>query len=237
MSALMAESTDSAPVRSRRQVLASLLYRSRLIAGLSMMRSALVRDFASLPITGCCRSTTRMRLISIWSWSVLRSRTFASRYRLLKRRFSPIRFRDLIDAFGTGRPLPPRPVILTFDDGYDDNYRIAFPIFRELGVPATFFVSTGHIESGLPYSYDWFVYMMFRADAGRLRIANWTSIWSYLVARVRRALANEILDRMKWLDAAAQRASSLDSRRNGTCRAAGKSRLLPDDLGSVARNA
>jgi len=36
-------------------------------------------------------------------------------------------------------------VVITFDDGYSDNVLEALPILEELQVPATFFISTGHI--------------------------------------------------------------------------------------------
>jgi peptidoglycan/xylan/chitin deacetylase (PgdA/CDA1 family) len=43
---------------------------------------------------------------------------------------------------GAGRPL----VAITFDDGYEDNYTHAFPLLRERGLAATFFVTVGLVE-------------------------------------------------------------------------------------------
>jgi len=44
-----------------------------------------------------------------------------------------------------GRPLPPRAVALTFDDGYRDQLGLAVPILRGFGMPATFFLVTGFL--------------------------------------------------------------------------------------------
>ncbi|MEK7519648.1 MAG: polysaccharide deacetylase family protein [Patescibacteria group bacterium] len=37
--------------------------------------------------------------------------------------------------------LPPRSVVITFDDGYQDNYTNAFPVLRQYRFPATIFVN------------------------------------------------------------------------------------------------
>lgn len=41
-------------------------------------------------------------------------------------------------------------ICLTFDDGYQDNYDIAYPILKELGVPFTIYVTTGFIDNRVP---------------------------------------------------------------------------------------
>lgn len=132
---------------------------------------------------------------------------FRAQLALIRRHCAPLRFDELIDHLDRGRPLPPRAVLITFDDGYDDNYRHAYPLLREAGLSAMFFVSTGHIDSGQPYLYDWLVHMLsvtpaMALDLPELRLQ--AAVPAGLSAR--RALAAHVLDRMKTLDADAQRA-------------------------------
>jgi peptidoglycan/xylan/chitin deacetylase (PgdA/CDA1 family) len=48
-----------------------------------------------------------------------------------------------MEALRAGGPLPSRAVALTFDDGYEDNLRLAVPLLEELRLPATFFLVPG----------------------------------------------------------------------------------------------
>lgn len=43
-----------------------------------------------------------------------------------------------------------RFVCVTFDDGYRDNYTLAYPLLKRLGVPFTVYVTTGFIDNRLP---------------------------------------------------------------------------------------
>jgi peptidoglycan/xylan/chitin deacetylase (PgdA/CDA1 family) len=123
----------------------------------------------------------------------------------IKQRFRPMRLSDVLAALNAGKALPADAVVVTFDDGYDDNYRIAFPILRELGIPATFFVSTGHIDSGRPFLYDWLVHMILRSTAPRLVLPELSIDVPLSPARQeRRTLATSVLSNMKNLDAIGQ---------------------------------
>ena len=50
--------------------------------------------------------------------------------------------------------LPPKPVIITIDDGYKSTYTLAYPILRKYNFPATLFVYTDFIEKN-QYSLTW----------------------------------------------------------------------------------
>ncbi len=53
---------------------------------------------------------------------------------------------DIIAKGRTGQPF----VCLTFDDGYQDNYDIAYPILKQMDVPFAIYVTTGFIDNRLP---------------------------------------------------------------------------------------
>lgn len=53
----------------------------------------------------------------------------------------------LINFLDTGAKLPSKPVVITFDDGYEDNYLSMYPILRKFGFKATIFTITGLVEN------------------------------------------------------------------------------------------
>ena len=56
---------------------------------------------------------------------------------------------EAVTRLSAGR-LPPRSVVLTFDDGYFDFMARAWPLLRRFGYPATVYVTTGRVEHKLP---------------------------------------------------------------------------------------
>lgn len=69
--------------------------------------------------------------------------------------FSTITFEDLSRAIVDKQVLPDKPVIITIDDGYRDNYENAFPVLQEYGLTATIFLLTDPIDQGNPNYLTW----------------------------------------------------------------------------------
>ncbi|AQW49776.1 polysaccharide deacetylase [Streptomyces hygroscopicus] len=72
---------------------------------------------------------------------------FAEQMALLgERGFTPISCVRLADAWRGGPALPPRPVVVTFDDGYEGVHRHALPVLAHHGFEATLFAATGWLR-------------------------------------------------------------------------------------------
>ena len=56
-----------------------------------------------------------------------------------------VSFSDLENYFRDGKPLPIHPIVISFDDGWSDQYTYAFPILEKYHYTATFFVFTNPI--------------------------------------------------------------------------------------------
>jgi peptidoglycan/xylan/chitin deacetylase (PgdA/CDA1 family) len=79
---------------------------------------------------------------------------FRAMIRNLRQHYRPISLSALLDFVERGRIWPPRTVVVTFDDGYLDNYEHAAPILAEYGVPAAFFVAVGAMGTECVMPWD-----------------------------------------------------------------------------------
>lgn len=60
---------------------------------------------------------------------------------------------DLLDAWASGKTLPAKPVVITFDDGHEEIYKNVFPILQKYNLRATVFLVTDHV--GMPEYLSW----------------------------------------------------------------------------------
>jgi peptidoglycan/xylan/chitin deacetylase (PgdA/CDA1 family) len=90
---------------------------------------------------------------------------FAWQMRYLAKHFCCLRLEEAVALLRGDRPLPRHSVVVTFDDGFRNNLRYAFPILRRYGVPATIFLTTGHIGRGIQLLWTERVGRLLRAAA------------------------------------------------------------------------
>jgi peptidoglycan/xylan/chitin deacetylase (PgdA/CDA1 family) len=69
--------------------------------------------------------------------------------------YNPISLYQLDQALANGTPLPPKPVALTFDDGYIDHYTNVFPALKTYNFTGTFFIITGKADSNEAGYVNW----------------------------------------------------------------------------------
>lgn len=53
---------------------------------------------------------------------------------------------DLLEYFDTGKPLPPKAVAISFDDGRYGQYKWAYPLLKKYGMTAAFFITTDWVD-------------------------------------------------------------------------------------------
>lgn len=54
---------------------------------------------------------------------------------------------EMLEAWDSGAPLPENPIIITFDDGYADNYKNAYPILKKYNLKGTIFVVSDYLDT------------------------------------------------------------------------------------------
>ena len=83
--------------------------------------------------------------------------------------FTPIGIAETIAATDGGR-LPPNPVLVTFDDGYLDNFETALPILQRHGVRAVFFIATHFLSHRELFWWDKISFLFKTSQRSRIRI-------------------------------------------------------------------
>ena len=77
--------------------------------------------------------------------------TFQTQMIYLKKEANVISLETLLEHLEKNTKLPKRSVVLTFDDGWADNYTFAYPVLKDLELPASVFVATSYIDTA-----EWF---------------------------------------------------------------------------------
>ena len=87
-------------------------------------------------------STAQMTLGGI----IHSTEVFRGQMEVIARKFRAVSLDDVLLFLKGEKTLPPRAVVVTFDDGYADNYRAANNILSPLGIPAVFYVTVDCVD-------------------------------------------------------------------------------------------
>ena len=80
------------------------------------------------------------------SWLYVRKDYFSNQMDyLVQKGYTPVTLPEVVESLQTGKSLPQKPIVLTFDDGYLDFYENAYPILKSHNFKATIFVISQHV--------------------------------------------------------------------------------------------
>ena len=82
------------------------------------------------------------------------TKVFKEQMSLVAQKYTPITLDDIVDFMEGKKKIPPRPVAVTFDDGFADNLVYAAPILERYGIKGAFYITVDNVTKG---SLPWFV--------------------------------------------------------------------------------
>jgi len=84
--------------------------------------------------------------LKILDWCFIEKDLFQEQILYLKKHFQVIHFSKAIELI-TNEQIKNSTAVITFDDGFQNNFDIAYPILKEAGLPATIFLATGYVDT------------------------------------------------------------------------------------------
>jgi peptidoglycan/xylan/chitin deacetylase (PgdA/CDA1 family) len=82
--------------------------------------------------------------------------SFSKQMEILARSYHPVTVEDIRLFLSGQKTMPREAVVVTFDDGYADNFEVAAPVLNRVGIPGSFYLSVEAVESGSP---PWFCHL------------------------------------------------------------------------------
>ncbi len=95
-----------------------------------------------------------------WSSVPVDPAAFERHLRYLAQNFKVLPLREIAQSLIESQPLPEKTAAITFDDGYKDNYLHAYPLLKKYGLPATIYLTAGHIEKDELFWWDKVSYLV-----------------------------------------------------------------------------
>lgn len=79
---------------------------------------------------------------------------FEQQINYIRANMNPVSLNEIAESISLGKPITPKTVAVTFDDGYEDNYTNAYPVLKKYEMPATIFLTAGYIGTSKVFWWD-----------------------------------------------------------------------------------
>jgi len=102
-----------------------------------------------------------------WSVSYTYPEEFEHQINFINKHFKVLSLKELLELSNNGKLFTEtykRTAVITFDDGYKDNYIYAYPILKKYNIPATMFLATGFIDKNRVYWWDRVGYIFYHSQ-------------------------------------------------------------------------
>jgi peptidoglycan/xylan/chitin deacetylase (PgdA/CDA1 family) len=103
-------------------------------------------------------------------WKHLPAREFRKQLAFLAGHYNVVHLEDVVRAATDGASLPPRPAVITMDDGYRSIYEVAYPLLKEFRAPAAVFLATKFVNQREYLWTDRVEYAVNHAEPGALDV-------------------------------------------------------------------
>jgi len=138
-------------------IIASIADNFKIFDSYAFFRRYLTKSYVAILVNHrVCQKIDEWALKSLF----INSRNFEKQIQYLCENFRILSLFELVQSIKSGKTLPEKSVVITFDDGYKDVYLSAYPILRKYNIPATIFLVTGHITSQNPFWWDKIAYAL-----------------------------------------------------------------------------
>ena len=136
----------------------------------------------------------------------------------INKSFNVISLDDCLASIKGETPMPDYSVVITFDDGYANHYKYAYPILHQRGLKATFFVSSAHIGANKLFWWDELDYMIMNSSRRTIDLkGEKANISIPLTSMLKRKQACHVVSRDCFMKATLlRRAEIIDDLRNKT---------------------
>jgi len=128
--------------------------------------------------------------------TIVSSKIFTEQIDWLSKRFPIISLSSAVEQALRKKAKKELQVVLTFDDGYQDNYEIVFPFLRNKGIPAAFFLVANYISKNAPL-WDWELFSLLQNAVSIKSIEIENHIFSQKLNEPRLLFIFRILDKLK----------------------------------------